>query len=83
MPDVNRYKKKRNNNMSDGNTDKKKKYLKNHCYKRKKMLNYLINCIEELKNENFQYYAYLRSKQQIFKFRNYEEFFKFKNYRQI
>ena len=55
MPDVNRdkKKKKRNNNMSDGNTDKKKKYLKNHCYKRKKMLNYLINCIEELKNENF------------------------------
>ena len=22
--------------MSDGNTDKKKKYLKNYCYKRKK-----------------------------------------------
>ena len=36
--------------MSDTDREIRKKYLKKYYYKRKSLLNQLINCVEELKN---------------------------------
>ena len=40
----------RNKNMSDTDRKRKKEHLKEYYYKRKKLLNHLINCVEELEN---------------------------------
>ena len=39
--------------MSDEDIERKKEYIRNYCYKRKNLLNHLINRIEELENVNF------------------------------
>ena len=36
--------------MSDVNREIKKKHMKNYYYKRKNLLNHLINCVEELES---------------------------------
>ena len=36
--------------MSDAHRERKKEYMKIYHHKRKKLLNYLINCVEELEN---------------------------------
>ena len=39
--------------MSDEDIERKKEYIRNYYYKRKNLLNHLINRIEELENVNF------------------------------
>ena len=36
--------------MSDADRKREKEYMRNYYYKRKKLSNHLINCIEELEN---------------------------------
>ena len=36
--------------MPDGDSEKRKDFMTNFCYKRKNLLHYLIDHVEELKN---------------------------------
>ena len=49
--------------MLDEDRESKKEYMRNYYYKRKHLINHLINCVEELENVslNKQIFSYFES----------------------